>query len=312
MQRKPAVVRNPPVITGPRSLSARSNTKTMANSTAAMIANNVTSEGWTTTSMQYPAAPGPKPQSIYNSSVRQLTGPAEILAACDHHPFARFGLGAVGDPTGFVDANGTFFAGTSRHHRTTGYLFGEADGPLLGYARDAGLLDNVAWLHLPRTTRPPDGFSPRDDWDLLWSTRPPARVPRQDAVEALSGADVPDEINALLDLAMPDSTVRPGDPGEPRWYGIRENGVLVACAADRSGRRPTPAPVGVVGGVAVHPDHRGRGYGAAVSAALTSALFERYDLVTLGVWPDNEPAIRIYRRLGYTNTYAITSVTAPP
>ena len=52
---------------------------------------------------------------------------------------------------------------------------------------------------------------------------------------------------------------------------------LLACGADRS-----------------------RGLGAALTAGMTRALFGRYDVVALGVHPDNVGAIRLYRRLGFT------------
>ncbi|WP_276320405.1 hypothetical protein [Micromonospora zingiberis] len=34
----------------------------------------------------------------------------------------------------------------------------------------------------------------------------------------------------------------------------------------------------------------------------------RYDMVALGVYPANVGAIRLYRRLGYTDTFRLTSV----
>ncbi len=58
----------------------------------------------------------------------------------------------------------------------------------------------------------------------------------------------------------------------------------------------------------VAPRHRGRGLGAAITAAMTRVLLERYDMVALGVYPSNLAAIRLYRRLGYTDTFSLTSV----
>ncbi len=246
---------------------------------------------------------------IYTFPVRPLTGPAEILAACDNHPFARLGVGTVARPVGVTDSSGTLFVGASHEEQTTGYFLGEPDSGLFRHARSAGMLDGLGWLHLPRGLPLPAGFVMRDHWDLMWAEQLPPHQPAQDSVVPLpDAAGVPDEINALLDLAMPDSAVRPGHPASPQWYGIRDQGILVACAADRSSHHPTPTPVGMVGGVAVHPDFRGRGYGAAVSAAITAALLRRFDMVMLGVWPDNDSAIRIYRRLGYAGDYAVTSV----
>ncbi|MDT5024607.1 MAG: hypothetical protein QOE61_1033 [Micromonosporaceae bacterium] len=152
----------------------------------------------------------------------------------------------------------------------------------------------------------PDGFVIREHWDLLWTVRPPAAQPGRDAVVELPSSD--NDVNALLDLVMPESTVRPGHPMARRWYGIWADGVLVACGADRSGHLATSPGVGVLGGIAVHPAYRSRGLGAALSAAITTRLFDQYDLVTLGVWPDNDTARRMYERLGYTARSEITSV----
>jgi hypothetical protein len=102
--------------------------------------------------MPYPVVSRGKPVRIYNSPVQRLTGPAAILAACDHHPFARFGAGAVADPIGVTDSSGTLFVGGAGDDRTTGYLLGRPDTDLIGYARDAGILDTLGWLNLARPT----------------------------------------------------------------------------------------------------------------------------------------------------------------
>jgi N-acetylglutamate synthase-like GNAT family acetyltransferase len=67
-------------------------------------------------------------------------------------------------------------------------------------------------------------------------------------------------VNALLDAAMPETPVRPGQALVRRFHGIWDAGTLVACAADRSS-----ATVGVIGAVAVHPAYRRTGLGAALS-----------------------------------------------
>jgi ribosomal protein S18 acetylase RimI-like enzyme len=258
-------------------------------------------------------ATGGKPEWIYNSPVRLLTGAAEILAACDHHPMARFAIGAAAQPTGCTDTNGTLFFGQARDDGTSGYFIGAPDGfaELFELARAAGLTERLAWLHAPRGCPVPDGMRLREEWGMLWTTRRPAAQEHQAEVRPLPATPtVADEINALLDLAMPDTTVRPGHRSEPRWYGIRAGGVLVACAADRTGGQDTPEPVGVIGGVAVHPDYRGQRYGAAISAGTTTALLDRYDLVILGVWLDNHKAIRLYQRLGYSEPFIIAAFTS--
>jgi ribosomal protein S18 acetylase RimI-like enzyme len=124
-----------------------------------------------------------------------------------------------------------------------------------------------------------------------------------------------DEINALLDEAFPDSSVRPGHPLVIGWYGIRvgtrAGGRLAAVAADRSGRPPGSAArptVGAIGGLGVHPDFRGQGLGKALSAAMTARFVNDYGLSTLGVYPDNVAAQRMYESLGYLENLPLLGV----
>lgn len=57
--------------------------------------------------------------------------------------------------------------------------------------------------------------------------------------------------------------------------------------------------VAALGNVYVHPEQRGRGYGALVSSAVTAELLRRGLLVVLNVDQDNPPAIRLYQQLGF-------------
>ncbi|MBW4719032.1 GNAT family N-acetyltransferase [Saccharothrix obliqua] len=110
------------------------------------------------------------------------------------------------------------------------------------------------------------------------------------------GPDAWDEVEALLRNANPGSWVWPHEPGARRWAGVRaEGGVLVAVAADA-----WAAPgVGFIGGVATHPDHRGRGLSTRVCGFLTSALLAEFGTCALMVDPDNTGAVKVYERLGY-------------
>jgi ribosomal protein S18 acetylase RimI-like enzyme len=291
--------------------------------------------------MHYPAPAEPNTVEIYDASVQVLTGPAAIVAACGRHPVSRFAVGILASPSGFTHSGeadspayhrraghgssahhidevgstsgrgGTIFFGRARDDGDTGFYLGRADclDQLLDQARGAGRLDRLGWIHLPRGCPVPDGFVTREQWDLLWTARPPVSQPGQDAVVELPASGHADnDVNALLDLVMPESTVRPGHPMARRWYGIWADGMLVACGADRSGHLATSPGVGVLGGIAVHPAYRRRGLGSALSAAITTRLFDRYDLVTLGVWPDNHSARRMYEGLGYTARAEITSI----
>ncbi|GAA4612204.1 GNAT family N-acetyltransferase [Saccharopolyspora hordei] len=103
-------------------------------------------------------------------------------------------------------------------------------------------------------------------------------------------------VESLLRKANPRSYLFPGDPGARRWAGVRgADGTLLAVGGDC-----WPAPgVRYVSGVATHPDHRGTGLGTQVCAFLTREL-SREGHVTLMVDADNEPALKVYRRLGFS------------
>ena len=81
------------------------------------------------------------------------------------------------------------------------------------------------------------------------------------------------------------------------YYGVYDAGRLVAMA----GTHVVAPDVGVaiVGNVVTHPRYRRRGYGAAATSAVTGALLETCPLVLLTVEERNEPALRVYQRLGY-------------
>src|SRR5205823_13545241 len=58
--------------------------------------------------------------------------------------------------------------------------------------------------------------------------------------------------------------------------------------------------IAAIGSVYTRPEARGRGYASAITAAVTAELLAGpYRDVILNVAVANEPAARIYRRLGY-------------
>lgn len=170
-----------------------------------------------------------------------------------------------------------------------------------------------------------------DDWEFFWTrSAPTPEVPGEDRAQVLDvGAPETDlagtgaagaggtgdarDLDALLDAANPRSSARPGDGHVRLWMGIRERqllgragpGDLVACVAS------TVEGNGVVphlAAVATHPSARGRGYGSAVTAAVTRRLLEHgEDVVTLGMYSDNDVARRMYTRLGWTMSNACSS-----
>jgi ribosomal protein S18 acetylase RimI-like enzyme len=133
-------------------------------------------------------------------------------------------------------------------------------------------------------------------WMLTRTTPPPAGV----AVEEVADEA---EVTALLDTAAPDSHARPGAPGIEAWLGVREAGRLAAVGAVVR----QPDGTGHLRAVTVAAGARGRGLGRELSVALTRRALRGGGVASLGVYVDNEPALRIYRGLGYAVVHSFTS-----
>ena len=109
----------------------------------------------------------------------------------------------------------------------------------------------------------------------------------------LSDTDL-DDVRWLLDDAFPESYAHPDRPGALRWCGIRQEGALVATAADA-----WSAPqVGFVAGVVTRPRVRGCGLATGLCHFLLTELVEDRGRAALMVDGANTTAIGLYARLG--------------
>ncbi|MEV0699157.1 GNAT family N-acetyltransferase [Saccharopolyspora sp. NPDC050389] len=137
------------------------------------------------------------------------------------------------------------------------------------------------------------GLDVRATFGWMHLAAEPPSTPTAD-VEWLTDADE-GTITSLLRKANPTSYLFPDDPGARRWAGIRgADGALLAVGADS-----WPAPLlRLISGVATHPDHRGAGLATTLCAFLAAEL-ARDGGVALMVDASNEPALRVYRGLGY-------------
>jgi len=137
--------------------------------------------------------------------------------------------------------------------------------------------------------------------------RRPADLPRVPGTAGwLPGAALP-EVAALLAASFPTSLAKPGVTGAERWAGLRDDsGRLVA-----TGTLAWSAPdVGLISGVAVHPQARGQGLGRGICAFLLAEALRRHGAAALMVEEWNHPAQRIYRGLGFR--YQAVSAAAVP
>ncbi|MEM1610108.1 MAG: GNAT family N-acetyltransferase [Sulfolobales archaeon] len=80
-----------------------------------------------------------------------------------------------------------------------------------------------------------------------------------------------------------------------RYYGVIADGKLVSTAS----RYLALEEIHMIGDVYTRPEYRGRGYAKAVTSAITREAIVSGAMASLHVETNNEPAIRVYRSLGY-------------
>ncbi|GIH08629.1 hypothetical protein Rhe02_66960 [Rhizocola hellebori] len=225
------------------------------------------------------------------------TGREALLAATGHHFLARFSPGPGHDVVGYQD-NGTVVW-------TTGTIANSLGDPLLAAAIGAGLT-GLTFLDLPRQSADEAArlfpSARRDDWEIRWTTEPaPARDLESEIVPL--GAPHHSAINELLDEALPYTGNRPGDSRIRNWYGIFASDRLVAVGAERSRH-----DVGYLAAIAVAPGYQGRGFGAAVTTAITRLLLREFDICLLGVMDHNARAKAAFRHMGYRDRLLRTAI----
>ncbi len=81
------------------------------------------------------------------------------------------------------------------------------------------------------------------------------------------------------------------------FYGVEMDSRLVATAGTHLVSRTYG--LGIVGNVYTHPSYRNLGYGTVCTSAVVEELLAQSLEVVLSVQQENEPAIKIYQRLGF-------------
>jgi ribosomal protein S18 acetylase RimI-like enzyme len=108
------------------------------------------------------------------------------------------------------------------------------------------------------------------------------------------GADDTGEMLALVELTRPGPfCVRTLELGT--YYGVFDGSALVAMA----GERLSLPGYTEISAVCTHPDHRGRGLAAGLTALVARGIEARGDQAFLHHAAENEPARRIYESLGF-------------
>ncbi len=124
-------------------------------------------------------------------------------------------------------------------------------------------------------------------------------APDPEAV-VLTGADVPE----MLDLV---SRTQPGPFRKRtvelgRYLGVRHDGALVAMAGERM-RLPGYTEISAV---CTDPAYRGRGLAARLIRAVAVDILDRGELPFLAAVAENQGALRVYRRIGFTDRGPVT------
>ena len=146
-----------------------------------------------------------------------------------------------------------------------------------------------------------------DAWDLMRCDQAPPTQAAEHRVTVLTDLAT---VQAFLDRVNPHHSVRAEHREVELWMGVADeaDGALLAVGAFT--RRPSGAAY--LASIATAEPARGQGLGAAVTAALTRYAFASGDvLCTLAHYHPNEPARRVYQRLGYQTTHQNHSHTLP-
>lgn len=177
--------------------------------------------------------------------------------------------------------------------------FDDVGAPLPGSGLDTApvavaSLTRGAWDRLPAQVRDRLALDQVAHWDWLVTTTQPPAQPSEDRVVEVDLTTGRAELEGLQRLVLPQSYTTLDRP-DTRWYGWRDDtGVLrcMAAATDRAGELH-------LGSIGTHPQWRGRGLAATVTAALTRMGLAQSGQVSLGLYADNAAARRVYLRLGY-------------
>ena len=209
----------------------------------------------------------------------------------------------------------------SSHRRPGVSLLGRGDGALvdrLVAELVATRLTDARWMSLPRTARPSRavldalGLVPFSTWDWLSADAAPPVLDGEARVRRLEPVRESDAIRACLAAANPQTSADPTAPGEVGWWGVDGRTELAGVVGVSVRAGISEGVSWHLHGLAVRDEYRGAGLGTALTAACTRAGLTRgAEWVSLGMYASNDPARRIYHRLGYRTEAEFASFSPP-
>ena len=109
------------------------------------------------------------------------------------------------------------------------------------------------------------------------------------------------ELRELYDAAYPGCYFTSRILQTGKYFGCRVENKLVSVAGVHV--YSPEFKVAVLGSIATHPDHRGKGIAAQATSRLVAELRSEVELICLNVKADNAAAIRCYESLGFIKTH---------
>jgi ribosomal protein S18 acetylase RimI-like enzyme len=165
------------------------------------------------------------------------------------------------------------------------------------------------WAMLPEEARRSYGLLPFSEWDWLVCDRPPGPPgPGEERVLPLEDAEERAAARELLAIANPTTPTTPDDPATLWWGWADGVGRLRGVVG---GRRVGAGGPLHLGGIGTDPGWRGQGVASALTAAVLRQGLASAPWVSLGVRVGNDPARRVYRRLGFRCIGAFETLRAP-
>ena len=159
-----------------------------------------------------------------------------------------------------------------------------------------------AWEAMPADGVARLGLSSRARWEWMVTHAMPAVRPEEPQVREVDLATELDALTALQRRALPHTYTSLDRPGY-RWFGWYDpDGELRSMAGAGDWVHEVH-----LGSVATDEAWRGRGVGAALTAAVTRQGLAATGQVSLGVYTDNSRAIALYERLGFMTAYSADS-----